>query len=583
ISGATAEPKAPRISEEDSDESAPIKYRYLTQDAPANMAFLHEAITRILSNSDQIAQFWGFRFARALLGDKGFQPLIKFLPPTAYIDTQAKNAYFAEPTLSPYFRGDQETSERTAALVTQALGRLDRQSEPTLEAARQIGLGDTLPPAFSKQLVDGTLQSHVALRSDDRINSWTSVMMLPLWAAAAALTIGSIGAGSFLIAPTWPFWAKAATFFFLYLASLIDTVARLGSRDSADAAFREAGLRLGTARTIAPKLQAEDRARIADFSEFMLRLRRRAEKNEYSTDDSRRAVHWQAAGNLEALRDELSSERIRAIVELVMAQAEKPSKENPMADRLAPLMIFELLDPYQKERAVSITLEHLNFVLHDDDDLAARFLHIARAGHIPQKQQQGLIENLSRLLRSDRWNEEIFSGVAQTIGVLAAKHPENIRLAAYKAIFDARDWFSGNRATAPHSPAYYDAVLKLSRHRKTIERVADHILELDCPKADQLSWLLSLPDLDEDRRKKTTTQLRAAARGPLWEDAPWRALNAVARQADIPREQRIQLLLEALKGLGSDGESVGPNFQRYVRAADSLRLLAELNSVSAPH
>jgi len=74
----------------------------------------------LLSASDQIAVFWGFRFARAALGEKGFEPMRTFLPPMAYLNTDARNAYLADPDFLPQpterMTSDAYAAERRAAM-----------------------------------------------------------------------------------------------------------------------------------------------------------------------------------------------------------------------------------------------------------------------------------------------------------------------------------------------------------------------------------------------------------------------------------------------------------------------------------
>jgi ATP-dependent Clp protease ATP-binding subunit ClpB len=560
---------------EDSDADAPSKYRFLTQGAPEHFRQLHAMVAGLLSAADPIAKFWGFRFARAALGEKGFEPMRPFLPPLSYLNTDARNAYLAEATLRPYYQAPSADPGAQDA-VTRALG--GNASDAT-SAARELALGSALTPELSKTFVDGIVAPYQRFTRFHPFHVSARRMTWPLWAATAVVVIGSFIHGSFLLFPGWPDWLRAVTSIALAAGVITNNVAGYGDwiYQKADHAYDNARPKLDIARTVAPRVRPADRARLAEHFEKVLRGRWAVNKREEydGSRDALRDAHWAAAQGLEELRSELAPQRQKALAAFVMAHAEKPAKKSPLADRLAPLMMLELLDDAQKTRALALALEH---VAYDGSPATLRFLRLAREGRLPAERIEPVIQGLVRALGAQTVDSPTLAAMSETLAVLAAGQPDNMRLATFEAAFGTRTQFGRSEAAGEKPVEYYAALRRLSPHRKAMERVADHLLASTRPKIEQLSWLLAQPELDAERRRKAVDQLVRSAEGDPRQDATWNAVPVIARMSVIPRERRVEMLTNALNRLSHTDAARGNEFTYYARAVEAVRLLTELDA-----
>ncbi|MEK7389424.1 MAG: hypothetical protein AAB036_06980, partial [Elusimicrobiota bacterium] len=577
ISGATAEPKAPRISEEDSLDDAASRYRYITQDAPEQMRSLHAVVAGVLDSADQIAKFWGFRFARALLGEKSFEPMVPFLPPLGHLNSEARNAYRAEPALKVYYPSPSGDSEELRGLVDQVLGSLDEYSQTAHEAADQIALGNVLPAELSKRVMDGMLGERGKFMALHRLRAASKRAAIPQWIATLGMIIGSMWKEAFILVPTWPGWtafaAGAAAF---ALAVAVSSLAygddfERNVRGSSYPVFR----RVEVAVSVAPKLQGPDQARLADYFESILRKRWLTHKVEYGTSRTLGTAHISAARGLALLRGHLDARRAKRLAAFLMDHAEKPFLSTEL---MAPVFAFEILDENQRKRALDLVMKDGPFVLFEDAAVASRFLQLAREGLIPRERRLETLEWLTRILATHRFQERQFTMIAESIAHLAADQSDAARLAAYNAVFDARKSFSSTPPQDEHSVAYYAALLRLGVQKKALTRIADHLLASELNTADQLAWLLSLPELDAQRRAKALAKLGGSAGGPWWSHETWRALDALARHGDLRRERRAQILIDALWKFATEGGHSDRRFEQYAHAAEAMTLLAELNA-----
>jgi hypothetical protein len=563
------------VSAEDSDADAPSKYRFLTQGAPEHFRQLHAMVAGLLSAADPIAKFWGFRFARAALGVQGFEPMRPFLPPLSYLNTDARNAYLAEATLRPYYQAA-SADPGAQAVVTRALS--GNTSDAT-SAARELALGSELTPELSKSFVDGIVAPYTRFARFHPIHILARRLTWPLWAATGVVAVASMIHGSFLLFPGWHDGLRFAAAVALLAGVITNNVAGYGDWlfKKADHAYDVVRPKLDVARTVAPRVRPADRARLADHFEKVLRGRWAVNKREEydGSRDALRDAHWAAAQGLEEFRSELSSQRQQALAAFVMAHAEKPAKKSPLADILAPLMMLELLDDAQKTRALALALEH---VAYDGSPATLRFLRLAREGRLPAERIEPVIQGLVRALGARVVDSPTLGAMSETLAVLAAGQPDNMRLATFEAAFGTRTQFGGSEAAGEKPVEYYAALRRLSPHRKAMERVADHLLASARPKIEQLSWLLAQPELDAERRQKAVDQLVKSAEGDPRQDATWNAVPVIARMSVIPRERRVEMLTNALNRLSHTDAARGNEFTYYARAVEAVRLLTELDA-----
>lgn len=562
------------VDADDSEADAHSKYRFLTQNAPEHLRRLHAMTAGLLSSADPIAVFWGYRFARASLGEKGFEPMRKFLPPIVYLNTDARNAYLAEETLRPYYQAP-VANPGAPDIVRRAIsGGRNHGRNPGSDqtsAARELALSGILPADLSKTFTDGIIAPYKTFVKKHKIHMLTRRITLPLWIAAVAACIIN---GDLI--STWPI-----TSFATVVGIIVNNVAGFSGwfYDDADLAYNDARAKLEVARIAAPSLQPADRARLAEYFETVLRGRWAANKREkyYRSNgrDGLRDGHLAAAQGLNELRAELKPKRIRALADLVMKYAGKPSKKSPMADRLAPLMMLDLLEDAQKTQALALALEH---VAYDGSAATIHFLRLAREGRLPSDKSAEVIQQLVRALGTSDVDTATVAAMSETIAVLAAAQPDNMRLATFEAVFGARNQFHSAELGNEKPVEYYAALRSMSPHRRAMERVADHLLGVSRPKIAQLSWLLSLTELSDDRREKVLEMLMASAEGDPRQDATWNAIPVIARMAVFPRERRVQLLLNALNRLSHTETARGNEFTYYARAVEAVKILTELEA-----
>ncbi|MBI3288832.1 MAG: hypothetical protein HYZ74_04870 [Elusimicrobia bacterium] len=525
------EPTIARVSAADAEADAPSMYRYLTQDAPAAMRPVHELIEKLLGAADPIATFWGFRFARAALREKGFEP----------------------------------------------------DGSSASDAARSLALGGTLPADLSKRFVDEVLAPYKRFRIFHRRHIAARWLTLPLVIATVGIVVASLTVGRHVLLHSYPTWVQFVGSV-LGLAGLI-TVSVGGFNDDwlydkADKAYDKTRARLHTSRVVSSILQPADRKRLAAHYERVLRGRWTANKREkYSfTDRSElRNAHWAAAQGLEDLRADLTPQRARSLAQWVMARAEKDPKKDSRADRLAPLMMLELLDDAQKSRALAAAVKHIQL---DGSPASLRFLRLAKEGLLPAVHNEEVIQMMIRALSSTSLDDATIFALSESLAVLAKTQPANARLLIFEGAFGTRTQFN-DRSENEKPVAFYAAMRELAPHAKAKDRIFDHLLTSERSKTDQLAWLLSLPELDAERRKQATDSLIALSESDPRQDPVWGAIATVSRLNIVPRERRVQILTSALRRLSVDARGE-PTFAHYARAAEAVRLLAELEDVPAP-
>jgi ATP-dependent Clp protease ATP-binding subunit ClpA len=575
-------PAEQRISVEDAKSDAPTMYRYLTQDAAEPMRPFHEIAARLLSAADPLSVFWGYRFARAALGEEGFRPLSSFLPPIAFMNDETRAAYLAEPTLRPFYDGNID-QRRADELLRRSLSTSGRDGA---EAAADLARQGALSAADSKSFTDQLATPWKLFHRWWPVNTLALWLTVPFWIVTASTAVLFL----FVVGPesTFPLFQRMAALaawqqWAVFLSSLAVTVTTNVAGFAEwihDPAYNRADAtadRLEAARVLAPALQPQDRARVARLMEDF--FRGRWTKNIRPDYDSSRAEwkekHWQAAQGLEALAAEYTPRRRRALAELALARARKPAKHASAreADQLAPLMMLELLDDAQKAQALALAFDHIKY---DGSTATRRFLRLAREGRLPPERVDGVIQALVRQLGARSHATASIGEFAETAAVLASGRSESMRLATFEAVFGTRTQFS-NSESGEKPVAFYAALRRMAPNRKALERIADHLLaEGQREKSAQLAWLMDQAELDAGRKRQALDQLVAAARRDPNQEHTWLAVELLMGRRELRFADRARLLTSALLNTGNSGQRNSRGGQEMTRYAQAVRALQRL-------